>query len=231
MGTGLPPGPVLAATVVHPTVSDTVGWRRPRLIERRHLRYHRHVLDTEVGSDPNSLGSAFARGDADLRAVYDRHGRLVYSICRKALGEAAAREVTQDVFVNAWQARHQFDPNRGALGAWLVGITKRRIIDHLRREQRHSSRRAADKDAQLVESLPADDSPEERVERLTDRMRLANALATLPERPREVIGLAYVHGLTHQEISERTGYPLGTIKSDIRRGLLALRDHMEQSDE
>jgi RNA polymerase sigma-70 factor (ECF subfamily) len=205
--------------------------RHPRHIGLRRRRYHRRVTEAQVGSDPNSLGVAFARGDADLRAVYDRHGQLVYAICRKALGDSAASEVTQDVFVNAWQARHQYDPERGALGAWLVGIAKRRIIDHVRREQRHTSRRAADEDAQLVETLPADDSTEERVERITDRMRLAHALATLPERPREVIGLAYVHGLTHQEISERTGYPLGTIKSDIRRGLLALRDHMEQGDE
>jgi RNA polymerase sigma-70 factor (ECF subfamily) len=60
---------------------------------------------------------------------------------------------------------------------------------------------------------------------------VAHALAALQERPRQVIGLAYVHGLTHQEIAERTGIPLGTIKSDIRRGLLALRDVMEQGDE
>lgn len=227
MGTGPPPGPV-------PTASAVTASRRrphPRHIGSGHGRYHRRVPDTQVGSDPNSLGVAFARGEADMRAVYDRHGQLVYAICRKALGESAASEVAQDVFVNAWQARHQFDPERGALGAWLVGITKRRIIDHVRREQRHSSRRADDDDARLVESLPADDRTEERVERITDRMRLARALATLPERPREVIGLAYVHGLTHQEISERTGVPLGTIKSDIRRGLHALREHMEQGDE
>jgi RNA polymerase sigma-70 factor (ECF subfamily) len=202
----------------------------PRHIGRRRDRYHRRVPEVQLGSDPE-LGAAFARGEADLRAVYDRHSPLVYSICRKALGEAAAGEVTQDVFVNAWQARHQFDPERGALGAWLVGITKRRIIDHLRREHRHTSRRADDDEVQRVESIPADDHTEEHVERITDRVRIARALATLPERPREVIALSYVHGLTHQEITERTGIPLGTIKSDIRRGLLALRDRMEQGDE
>ena len=57
-------------------------------------------------------------------------------------------------------------------------------------------------------------------------MTIAHALDSLPARPREMIGLAYVHGLTHQEIADRTGIPLGTIKSDIRRGLLALRDHI-----
>jgi RNA polymerase sigma-70 factor (ECF subfamily) len=186
------------------------------------------MRDAKVERDPDSLGVAFARGEADLRAVYERHGSLVYSICRKALGDTAAGEVTQDVFVDAWQARHQFDPGRGALGAWLVGITKRRIVDHVRREQRHSARRADDLH---LESVPSHHGPEERVERIAQRMEIARALATLPERSREVIGLAYVEGLTHQEIADRTGIPLGTIKSDIRRGLLALRDQMEQGDE
>lgn len=227
MGTGTsPPG-------THVTAMSSITLSPPI---RRHLngkrdRYSHHVPETQLGSDPDSLGVAFARGDADLRAVYERHGSLVYSICRKALGEPSAGEVTQDVFVSAWQARHQFDPARGALGAWLVGIAKRRIIDHVRREQRHTSRRADDVDVQHLDSLPADDRTEARIERLAERMQVAGALATLPERPREVIGLAYVHGLTHHEIAERTGIPLGTIKSDIRRGLLALRDHLEQSDE
>jgi RNA polymerase sigma-70 factor (ECF subfamily) len=212
-------------------MNATLTLPQPRHVGCHHDRYHRRVPETQVDSDPESLGSAFARGEADLRAVYDRHGGLVYSICRKALGESAAGEVTQDVFVNAWQARHQFDPERGALGAWLVGITKRRIIDHVRREQRHASRRADEGDAQRVDTLPADDDTEARVERITERARVAQALAGLPERPRQVIGLAYLHGLTHPEIAERTGIPLGTVKSDIRRGLLALRDQMEQGDE
>lgn len=186
------------------------------------------MLESHLGRNPDSLGFAFASGEADLRAVYDKHASLIYSMCRKALGETAAPEVTQDVFVSAWQARHQFDPERGALGAWLVGIAKRRIVDHVRREQRHTSRRADGSDAQQIESLPADEHTEARVDQIAQRMEVAQALATLPERPREMIGLAYVHGLTHQEIAERTGIPLGTIKSDIRRGLLALRERLEE---
>jgi len=187
--------------------------------------------DTQIGQNPDSLGFAFASGDADLRAVYDKHGALIYSMCRRALGETAAGDVTQDVFVSAWQARQQFDPERGALGAWLVGIAKRRIVDHVRREQRHTSRRADGSNAQQIESLPADDHTEERVDQIAQRMEVAHALSTLPERPREMIGLAYVYGLTHQEIAERTGVPLGTIKSDIRRGLLALRERLGHDDE
>lgn len=185
--------------------------------------------EPRIVRDPDSLGAAFAVGEADLGSVYDRHGSLVYAICRKALGEPEAADVTQDVFVSAWRARHQFDPERGTLAGWLVGIAKRRIIDHVRREQRHATRRA-DADG-VVELLPDGDATDDRVVRIAEQMQVADALNTLPERPRTVIALAYVHGLTHQEIAERTGFPLGTIKSDIRRGLLALRERLEHGNE
>ena len=177
-----------------------------------------------MGDHTDALGAAFASGHADLRAIYDAHGPLVYAICRKALGDDGAGEVTQDVFVSAWRARDQFDPARGTLAAWLVGITKRRIIDHVRRERRHSDRRA---DIGEEPSTATSRSvTEAEVDRVADRMTIAHALDSLPTRPRQMIGLAYVEGLTHQEIAERTGIPLGTIKSDIRRGLLALREHI-----
>ena len=187
-------------------------------------RYHRHVRDAQLEGQLDHLGSAFARDEADLKQAYDAYGGLIYAICRKALGETSAAEVTQDVFVSAWKAKHQFDPSRGSLSAWLVGIAKRRIVDHVRRERRHSDRRA---DA-VDDSAP---TKETDVERVADRLVLGHALSQLPERPREVITLAYVQGLTHQEIAARTGLPLGTIKSDIRRGLLTLREHVEPTDD
>jgi RNA polymerase sigma factor (sigma-70 family) len=188
-------------------------------------RYHRQVRHTQLGGQANDLGLAFSRGEADLKQAYDAHGALIYAICRKALGESGAAEVTQDVFVSAWKAKQQFDPSRGSLSAWLVGIAKRRIVDHVRRERRHSDRRA-----DAIDDLPAAAQAVD-VERVADRVTLGYALSELPERPREVITLAYVHGLTHQEIAARTGLPLGTIKSDIRRGLLTLRDHLESIHE
>jgi RNA polymerase sigma factor (sigma-70 family) len=188
--------------------------------------YARRVSDTSLGSDSaDSLGIAFGRGEVDLREIYEAHSSLVYAICRKAVGADAAAEVTQDVFLSAWRGRAQFDPERGNLTAWLVGITKRRVIDHLRREQRHADRRADDDVTDRVEAVPGPADPS--VERIAQRMVVARALATLADRPREAVELAYVHGLTHAEIAERTGHPLGTVKSDIRRGLRVLRDHLE----
>ena len=184
-------------------------------------RYHASVSTVGNQATVAPLDAAFAAGTAELRSVYDEHGGLIYAICRRALDEHAAKDVTQDVFVSAWKAREQFDPQRGALAAWLVGIAKRRIIDHLRSERRHADRRAA----APVEHTDPDSELE--LGRTIDRMVVADALRTLPDRPRRVIELAYLDGLTHQEITERTGLPLGTVKSDIRRGLGRIRECLE----
>ncbi len=149
---------------------------------------------------------------------------MVYGICRKALDEQAAKEVTQDVFLSAWRGREQFDPNRGTLAGWIVGITKRRIIDHLRSERRHADRRATE------QSDAVDHAAETDVVRAAERIVLVEALQQLPDRTREIIELAYLRDLTHHDIAERTGVPLGTVKSDIRRGLLRIRDHMEATN-
>ncbi len=171
-----------------------------------------------------ALDHAFAAGEADLKAAYDAHATLVYAICRKALDEHAAKEVTQDVFLSAWRGRDQFDPARGTLAGWLVGITKRRIIDHLRSERRHGDRRS-DEQTEAVDLTAETD-----VVLAAERIVLVEALRQLPLRTREIIELAYVQDLTHQDIAERTGVPLGTVKSDIRRGLLRIRELMEATN-
>jgi RNA polymerase sigma-70 factor (ECF subfamily) len=181
------------------------------------------VSEDALGEHHADLAQAFWRGEAELEAVYAAHGPLVYAISRRALGDEGAAEVTQYVFVSAWRARDQFDPQRGSLAAWLVGITKRRIVDHVRRERRHADRRAdgADELAGVSEA---------EVEAIAQRITVAHALSVLPDRARTVIELAYVHDLTHQEIADRTGHPLGTVKSDIRRGLQLLRDHIDRTE-
>ena len=162
----------------------------------------------------------FARGDDDaLRRAYDEHGRLVYSFCARALGPERAHDVTQEVFLSAWRARDRFDPAKGNLAAWLTGIAKNRIIDAVRAEKRHSDRRAPES---------ADDMPtESETEYLGDQMLVADALRALPERSRKILTLHYFEDLTHPQIAERTQIPLGTVKSDIRRGLDRIREHME----
>lgn len=193
----------------------TLAPDRPR--SRPTPRYSAHVASGGDSTSAPTLDAAFAAGTADLRSVYDEHGGLVYAICRKSLDEHTANDVTQEVFVSAWRARDQFDPERGNLAAWLVGITKRRIIDHLRSEGRHRDRRAPEP-TELT-----DHDADHEISRTVDRIIVADALRQLPERARRVISLAYLDGLTHHEITDRTGLPLGTVKSDIRRGLERIR--------
>ncbi len=190
----------------------------------RFRRYARGMPSAQSSLVGESLDIAFASGRAELRAVYDAHSSLVYGLCRKSLGPDAAGDVTQEVFVSAWKGRTQFDPDRGNLAQWLVGITKRRIIDHLRSEGRHANRRA---DEEAAPTPSVHDEP--TVDRMADQMLVADGLAQLGERARHVIELTYIHDLTHQEIADRTGLPLGTIKSDIRRGLQRIRTHLESS--
>lgn len=206
------------------TMNNTALFAFPRSTTRQEpCRYDQLVPRVRQRAQAETPVSAFA-GETALREAYDAHGSLVYSICRRSLGAEAAKEVTQDVFVSAWRAREQFDPSRGSVPAWLVGITKRRVIDHLRGERRHADRRA--------DELPewSSDGAEPPVDRLADRLLVADALDALPDRAREVIELAYIHDLTHSEIAERTGLPLGTIKSDIRRGLSKIRERLEPTN-
>jgi RNA polymerase sigma-70 factor (ECF subfamily) len=163
--------------------------------------------------------AAFAAGAPDaLRQAYDAHGALIYSFCRRSVGEDRAKDVTQEVFVSAWRARERFDPTKGTLGAWLMGITKNRLIDNVRAEQRHADRRSSDDAVDL--------GVEPDVDRIGDRMLVADALRSLPEQNRRVIELAYFGDLTHSQIAEHTSLPLGTVKSDIRRGLARIRQHL-----
>ena len=185
----------------------------------RPARYDRRMTTAEVpvGHD---VETAFVRGDDDaLRRAYDEYGRLVYSFCARSLGSERAKDVTQEVFLSAWRARERYNPDKGRLGAWLMGIARNRVIDNVRSEKRHSDRRADEDSVEL--------STEAEVERTSDQMLVADALRELPERSREVIMLAYFHDLTHPQIAERTNIPLGTVKSDIRRGLARIRRHME----
>jgi len=182
------------------------------------------VTPTEVEDlEPtDEVDAAFANGDESaLRAAYDHHGKLIYSFCRRSIPEDRAMDVTQEVFVSAWRARARFDPAKGTLGAWLMGIAKNRLIDNIRSEQRHADRRD---DTEVVE-LPASAD----VDRVGDQMIVASVLQQLPARSRQVVELAYFDDLTHTQIAERTKLPLGTVKSDIRRALSRMRSQLESA--
>lgn len=172
----------------------------------------------------NNVEKAFAQGEEQaLKAAYMLHGKLVYTYCRRALDEPRSMDVTQEVFISAWRNRHRFDPSRGTLVSWLVSITKNRIIDNLRAERRHTERR----DTREPTELAAPD----QVDAIAEKLLVADALRSLPDRARRVVTLHYFDDLTHRQIAERLSMPLGTVKSDIRRSLMQLRSQLESAHE
>ncbi|MEJ3406093.1 sigma-70 family RNA polymerase sigma factor [Rathayibacter sp. YIM 133350] len=177
--------------------------------------------------DDAAVATAFRDGDElALAAAYARWSGLVYTLALRALGVAAdAEDVTQQVFISAWRGRATFDPDRAPLAAWLVGITKRRIADAF--DARSRIRRAEEAAASIVavrEQGPA-------VTDVTERLLIADELARLEPVPRRVMSLAFYGDMTHSEIADATGLPLGTVKSHIRRSLGRLRTRLEVDDD
>jgi RNA polymerase sigma-70 factor (ECF subfamily) len=156
-----------------------------------------------------------------LGALYDRYGRLIFSMALRITGDRqTAEEVTQDVFQIVWQQTAAFRPASGTIAAWIIGITRHRAIDRIR-TQRHKARQ---KDAPIDDAMAAVLSDNSSVENDSVlRSDIRAALGDLPNEQRHVIELAYYGGLTTVEIASSMGTPVGTVKTRLRLGLSRLR--------
>jgi RNA polymerase sigma factor (sigma-70 family) len=167
----------------------------------------------------DEVAARWAAGDREaLRAAFDAWGAPIHTYCARRLPPDDVADATQEVFVSAWRAREQFDPARGSLPQWLFGIARNTCHGFHRKR---GSRIAAGSDDGL-EAVPAPAV----VDTLPDRLLLAGALQRLPERQRAVLVASFVEDRTNHEVAERLSLPLGTVKSDIRRGLRALRSEL-----
>jgi RNA polymerase sigma-70 factor (ECF subfamily) len=174
------------------------------------------VALTEASADI-ALVSALRAGDQNaMGLLYDRYSSLVYSVALRVLGDTgAAEDVLQEVFMQLWRNPGVFDSSRGNLGAWLAVIARNRAIDALRK------RRPETDIADVVVSVEPDMAGDAERARAMEKVR--GVLGTMPAAQRSALEMAYFEGLTHSEIAAKTGEPLGTIKTRIRTGLLALR--------
>ena len=156
-----------------------------------------------------------------LEALYDRYRTMAYSIAYRITNDATlAEDVVQDAFLGAWRNAGRYVEGRGSVKTWLLSIVHHRAIDAVRRRRPTSELPEAEAPPPPALTLP--DIWKEVAGNL-DREAIAAALATLSDVQREAIELAYFGGLTQIEIADRTGAPLGTVKSRVRLGLLAMR--------
>jgi RNA polymerase sigma-70 factor (ECF subfamily) len=171
--------------------------------------------------------AAIASGDESaLASLYDSASGLVYSLALRILrSRDDAEEVTLDVFMQVWKIAPKYDPGRGSPRAWLARLARCRAIDRLRS---HSTRIKLERPL-VPEFHPpsAEASPEIAALRSQDRTRILQAMQALPQEQKELVELAYYAGLTHVELAEQLGLPLGTIKTRIRSAMMAMRTAFE----
>ena len=175
------------------------------------------LTEEEQGS---LLARLRAREEAALAELYDRLSPWVLGVAHRILGDAdEADEVLGDVFVQVWQRIDQHDPSRGPLTPWVLSIARNRSLDVLRRRGRWRRKVAlVEAEAEVEGDEPA--APGEVAEASVPgwpvHRAVHQALTTLPDEQRRVVLLAYFEGLSHSEIAQRTGDPLGTVKTRLR---------------
>ena len=156
-------------------------------------------------------------GDQGAMAeIFDRYGTAVYSVALRILKDSGqAEDVAQEIFLQVWRRPEQFVEGRGSLGGWLVVLARNRAIDVLRRKK------PSDSIEDAVLASPGDLASDVERAALTEKVR--NVLKSLPPEQKLSMELAYFEGLSHSEIAEKTGDPLGTVKTRIRLALITLR--------
>jgi RNA polymerase sigma-70 factor (ECF subfamily) len=170
---------------------------------------------------------ALVRG-ADAQAfevVYERHSGPAFALAYRMVGaRGVAEDVVQESFLALWRSAQRYDPSRGSVRTWTLGIVHNRAIDALRRHMVHERRRASDEGLDRV--LEAEERTEVEAVRNDDARFVRRALDTLPTDQRRVVELAYFSGFTHVEIAEAIDAPLGTVKGRMRLGLRKLRHEL-----
>jgi RNA polymerase sigma-70 factor, ECF subfamily len=164
-------------------------------------------------------------GEGNPRAfelLYDRHGGAAFSLAYRMVGNrVTAEDITQEGFLAIWRSRMRYDPSRGSVRTWVLGIVHHRAVDTLRRGAVHERRRETIEGVEDRHEAP--ERTEVEVARREEARSVRSALDTLPEDQRRTIELAYFGGFSQSEIAELLDAPIGTVKGRMRLGLDKLR--------
>lgn len=174
------------------------------------------VTGAAVGADESLIGRVRTKDQTAMGAIFDRYATMVYSVALRILKDPGqAEDVMQEIFLQVWNQPDRFAQGRGSLGAWLAVVARNRSIDLLRQ------RRPTEPCDEIV--LESATNLASEVERNTMMIKVRGVIRELPQEQQKSLELAFFQGLTHAEIAERTGDPLGTVKTRIRSALAALR--------
>ena len=174
-------------------------------------------------ADEDLMPRVAQKDPAAFEVFYDRHGGAAYSLAYRIVGDAtSAEDVTQEAFLSIWRSRARYDPMRGSVRAWALGIVRNRAIDALRREGGRAPKLDLDDEAALERREAPERTEAEALRRETAR-QVRGALGSLPNEQSKVIELAYLGGFTHSEIAKMLGMPIGTVKGRMRLGLEKMR--------
>jgi RNA polymerase sigma-70 factor, ECF subfamily len=176
----------------------------------------RHLADEEV---MQLVQQGDPRG---FELLYDRHGGAAFSLAYRMTGNrTAAEDVAQEAFLSIWRSRLRYQPERGSVRTWVLGIVHNRAIDALRRNLVHERRRTTAEG--LEERQEAPERTDVEAARREEARHVQSALETLPEEQRRTIELAYFGGFSHSQIAEMLETPIGTVKGRMRLGLEKMR--------
>ena len=182
-----------------------------------------HIVRAPMETDEGLLARLAAGDEQAVGPLYARYAPIVLGMACQALDRPTAEEVVQDVFLAVWKNAGSFDPARGPVRPWLLQIAHYRIANELRTRSRRP-RIEPDSEGDRLAALP-DPAPDQQASAWTEyrRSALQRALEELPPPQRQALGLAFYEDLSHGEIARVLKLPLGTAKSRVRAGLLALR--------
>jgi RNA polymerase sigma factor (sigma-70 family) len=179
----------------------------------------------KVGDGLEILVCAMAAGDAGaLSRIYRQTVAQVYAVARGLLrSKEDAEEIVCDVYTHAWLRAGTFDASRGSVMGWLVVMARNRAVDRLRQRRElvclDDERSGGIAGTMLIDTF----GPEQMLMQFQSGRAVHRALETLSPRRRQLLGLAFFYGMSHQEIADEVGLPLGTVKSHVRRALAALQ--------
>jgi RNA polymerase sigma-70 factor (ECF subfamily) len=178
--------------------------------------------------DVRLLQRIVARDATAVAELYDRHSRPLFGVILRILRTRdEAEDVLQEVFMRVWTRGDTYDERLGCPAAWLTRMARNRAIDRLRARRTRDDAQHATEPEVATDRGPAPATPEDQAAETQRHEHVQSALASLPAEQRDLIAAAFFEGYTHSELAARFNLPLGTVKTRIRNGMLAMRAHLE----